>query len=46
VNALGCLKRVYILIKRHVEEIALERPLEVRQRKNDSFLVRFRKNAT
>jgi hypothetical protein len=40
---LGCLKRACILVKRHVEEIALERPLEERKTKKANFLAKFKK---
>ncbi|MDD4326015.1 MAG: hypothetical protein PHC63_06275 [Candidatus Bathyarchaeota archaeon] len=43
---MGCLKRAYILVKRHVEEIALERPPEQTQRSNNGFLAKFRKKVS
>jgi hypothetical protein len=32
--SMGCLKRLYILIQRHIEEVALENPNQVRFKKS------------
>jgi hypothetical protein len=43
-NTFSCIKRTYLLIKRHIEEVALQNPLEQLQTKKNNQLKTKKKN--